>query len=149
MAATLERELGVKADLVEGSLGEFTVSVGDKVVANPAALLSEDSEMKPGKLRSKMDDEGRDPGGDGKTGAKKTKKKGNGNGPEGLNTPGTSPLPGAKGNVSLSDEQKQAWAQKMQSGTPEQRRDIINSLPEAARIQARQKLREQGLEVAD
>ena len=39
MAATLERELGVKADLVEGSLGEFTVSVGDKVVAKKGLIF--------------------------------------------------------------------------------------------------------------
>ncbi|TMQ01175.1 MAG: hypothetical protein E6L09_04400 [Verrucomicrobia bacterium] len=39
MAATLERELGVKADLVEGSLGEFTVSVGDQVVAKKGLIF--------------------------------------------------------------------------------------------------------------
>jgi len=39
VAATLERELGVKADLVEGSLGEFTVSVGDQVVAKKGLIF--------------------------------------------------------------------------------------------------------------
>ena len=39
MAATLERELGAKADLVEGSLGEFTVSVGDQVVAKKGLIF--------------------------------------------------------------------------------------------------------------
>ena len=39
MSATLERELGVKADLVEGSLGEFTVSVGDQVVAKKGLIF--------------------------------------------------------------------------------------------------------------
>ena len=35
----LERELGVKAQLVEGNLGEFTVRVGDKVVAKKGLLF--------------------------------------------------------------------------------------------------------------
>jgi hypothetical protein len=35
----LERELGVKADLVEGSLGEFTVSVSDQVVARKGLIF--------------------------------------------------------------------------------------------------------------
>ena len=39
MAATLERELGVKAELIEGNLGEFTVSVGDKVVAKKGLIF--------------------------------------------------------------------------------------------------------------
>ena len=39
MAATLERELGVKAELIEGRLGEFTVSVGDKVVAKKGLVF--------------------------------------------------------------------------------------------------------------
>ena len=39
MAATLERELGVKPDLIEGHLGEFTVSVGDKVVAKKGLIF--------------------------------------------------------------------------------------------------------------
>ena len=39
MAAMLERDLGVKAQLVEGNLGEFTVRVGDKVVAKKGLLF--------------------------------------------------------------------------------------------------------------
>jgi len=35
----LERELGVKAELFEGHLGEFTVSVGDKVVAKKGLIF--------------------------------------------------------------------------------------------------------------
>ncbi len=35
----LERELGVKAELVEGGLGEFIVSVGDNVVAVKGLIL--------------------------------------------------------------------------------------------------------------
>jgi hypothetical protein len=35
----LERELGVKAELIEGNLGEFTVSVGDKVVAKKGLIF--------------------------------------------------------------------------------------------------------------
>ena len=39
MADLLQREAGVKAELVEGSLGEFTVSVGDKVVAKKGLIF--------------------------------------------------------------------------------------------------------------
>ena len=39
MAATLERELGVKAELVEGNLGEFTISVGDKLVSRKGLIF--------------------------------------------------------------------------------------------------------------
>ena len=35
----LERELGVKAELIEGHLGEFTVSVADKVVARKGLIF--------------------------------------------------------------------------------------------------------------
>ena len=35
----LERELGVKAELIEGHLGEFTVSVGEKVVAKKGLIF--------------------------------------------------------------------------------------------------------------
>ena len=39
MADLLDRELGVKATLTEGSIGEFTVSVGDKVVAKKGLIF--------------------------------------------------------------------------------------------------------------
>ena len=35
----LERELGVKAELIEGHLGEFTVSVGGKAVAKKGLIF--------------------------------------------------------------------------------------------------------------
>jgi len=35
----LERELGVKVELIEGRLGEFTVSVGNKVVAKKGLIF--------------------------------------------------------------------------------------------------------------
>ena len=54
--------------------------------------------------------------------------------------------PAAKGLTgAFNDEQKQAWAEKMRTGTPAERRDIINRLPEAVRDMTRQKMREQGL----
>ena len=39
MAALLERELGVKAELIEGRLGEFTVGVGGKVIAKKGLIF--------------------------------------------------------------------------------------------------------------
>ncbi len=38
MAELIERELGVEAELVEGRRGEFTVWVGDRVVARKGWL---------------------------------------------------------------------------------------------------------------
>jgi hypothetical protein len=35
----LDRELAVQAELIEGHLGEFTVSVGDKVVARKGLIF--------------------------------------------------------------------------------------------------------------
>ena len=35
----LDRELGVKAELIEGHLGEFSVCVGDKVVAKKGLIF--------------------------------------------------------------------------------------------------------------
>ena len=39
MAALLEGELGVKTELVEGDLGEFTVSVGGRIVAKKGLIF--------------------------------------------------------------------------------------------------------------
>ena len=39
MADLLQSELGVKAELVEGDRGEFTVLVGDKVVATKGLIF--------------------------------------------------------------------------------------------------------------
>jgi len=39
VAALLERELGVKAELVEGGLGEFTVLVGEQAVAKKGLIF--------------------------------------------------------------------------------------------------------------
>jgi len=35
----LQGQLGLKAELIEGHLGEFTVSVGDKVVAKKGLIF--------------------------------------------------------------------------------------------------------------
>jgi HlyD family secretion protein len=125
-------------DIVVGMSNQRLVEVksglktGDKVVLNATPLLAEDGEMKPGKVRSKTDDDGQDSGGDAKKGAKKGKKKANGSGPENLKgplPPGGAPLPGKAspgsqglGGGALSEEQKQAWAEKMRAGTPAERR---------------------------
>lgn len=39
MADILRRELGVSAELVEGSFGEFAVVVGDKIVARKGLIF--------------------------------------------------------------------------------------------------------------
>ena len=39
MADLLQRELGLKAELIEGGLGEFTLLVGDSVVAKKGLIF--------------------------------------------------------------------------------------------------------------
>ena len=39
MAGLIERELGVQPDLIEGGRGEFTVWVGDRLVAKKGLLM--------------------------------------------------------------------------------------------------------------
>jgi hypothetical protein len=108
------------------------------------SLLAEDTEKKPGKAGVKNDDEGQDTGGDGKKASKKGKKKANGTSPENLK----GPLP--TGAAAPNEEQKKMWAEKMRNGTPAERRDMINSIPDPAmRDVARQKLKDQGLQLAD
>jgi HlyD family secretion protein len=120
------------------------LNVGDKVVLNPMSLLAEDTEKKPGKAGGKNDEEGQDTGGDGKKAGKKGKKKANGASPENLK----GPLP--TGTIAPSQEQMKMWAEKMRNGTPAERRDMINSIPDPAmRDLARQKLKDQGLQLAD
>jgi RND family efflux transporter MFP subunit len=152
-----------KRDIVVGMSNQRLVEVksglkdGEKVILNPAPFLEEDGEKKPGKIRTKTDDDGQDSGADGKKGSKKGKKKGS-SAPESLKSP--SPVGGGPGPTvgvpaaaglsgGLTDEQRQAFADKMRNSTPAERRDLINRLPEAVRAMTRQKLREQGLEVAD
>ncbi len=121
------------------------LKVGEKVVLNPERLLPEDTEKKPGKTRTKPEDDSTN--GESPKSSKKGKKKGPT--PGNLGTPPSPGAPGLGGMV-LSDEQKQAWAAKMQSASPAERRDFINQMPDpTGRDRVRQKMREQGLEVAD
>jgi HlyD family secretion protein len=93
------------------------LKVGDQVVLNPMSLLSEDSEMKQGKVKKRSDDDdGQGPGGEeGKKGKKKKKAGGPPGvipgGPPGPN-PGANPEIKGFGAGPLTDEQKQAWRKK-------------------------------------
>jgi HlyD family secretion protein len=131
------------------------LKVGDQVVLNPMSLLSEDSEMKQGKVKKRSDDDdGQGPGGEEGKKGKKKKKSG---GPPGV-VPGDPPVPNPGANPGIkgfgagppTEEQKQAWAEKMGAMTPAQRREMINAIPDAAvRDRVLQKMRDQGLTVAD
>jgi len=146
-------------DIVVGMSNERLVEVksglkeGEQVVQNPQSLLSEDSDLKPGKVRSKNEDDGQGSGdGEGKKGKKGSKKKSNGVSPSpgpGLKAPGAGPAAGPTAGGPPSDAQKQVFLQKMRDATPEQRRDMINQIPEAFRDQARQRLRDQHIDVAN
>jgi hypothetical protein len=148
-----ERLVEVKAGLAEG----------EQIVMNPQPLLKEDSDLKPGKVRSKSDDDSQGQGGS-DSGKKGGKKKGNGasKGPEGGKgpvgpgpVPGPGPGPGAgekgpPGGGAPTEQQKQAFMEKFRQATPAQRRDWINAIPDpAVRERVRQALREKGMEVAD
>jgi HlyD family secretion protein len=125
-----ERMVEVKTGLEEGEV----------VVQNPQKLLSDDSDMKPGKARVRADADADGGKGDDKKGDKGKKK---GAGPAGAQQIGGMADPAQKAQM------EQAFMEKMQSATPEQRRDIINSIPEQFREAARTKLRSKGMDVAD
>ncbi len=144
-------------DIVVGMSNQRSVEVksglkeGEKVVLNPVPLLPEDSEMKAGKSRIKTDDDSQGGGDDAKKAKKNTKKKSGGEGPAGVAPP---PFPGGAKDpdapAAAPNQDKQALAEKMRTSSPEERREIINRIPDpAARDRALQKVREQGLEVAN
>jgi HlyD family secretion protein len=149
----------VLRDIVVGMSNERLVEVksglqeGDRVVLSPRALLTDDSELKPGRDRSKSHDDSEGGGNGGKKNGKKGGKKkmdGPGPGPGVPKGPG-GPGVGGKGFAGgpPTEEQKRAWEEKMRNATPAERRQMINSIPEQFRAGALQKIREKGLEVAD
>jgi multidrug efflux pump subunit AcrA (membrane-fusion protein) len=130
---------------------------GERVVENPRPLLSEDSEMKPGKVRGKGEEADHGTGSDGTSQkAKKGKKKGDG--PGGTSIPGGpgGAIPGG-GNKGFGggppsaemQQQIQQFQARFEAASPEQRRDMINTLPAEFRDKARQNAREKGLKIAD
>ncbi|MBI3412198.1 MAG: HlyD family efflux transporter periplasmic adaptor subunit [Planctomycetes bacterium] len=144
----------VMRDIVVGMCNERLVEIksglreGEEVVLNPRPLLKDDSELKPGKVRSKNEDEGSSNGENGKKG----KKKGAGKGPDspGSNGPPSAAGPSAGKEGGPSAQQMQAFTEQMRNGTPEQRRDFLNRIPEGpGREKARQWLKDQKLEVAN
>jgi RND family efflux transporter MFP subunit len=130
---------------------------GDRVVENPRTLLSDDSEMKPGKGRNKSDDEDHGPGTGG--GQKKGKGKKGGGGPGGPDGFKGGPSPGgpatgapSAGGAAPSAEMQQKMQQfvtQFQNATPEQRRDIVNGLPAEFREKTRKMAQEKGWKIAD
>jgi HlyD family secretion protein len=150
----------VKRDIVVGMTNERKVEVksgleeGERVVENPGPLLGENSDMKPGKIRAKSEDDGGDSGEGGKK--KAGKKKGDGPqlipGPKGPASPGGEP--GAKGfGGAPSPEQlaqtRQAILEKARNSTPAERREMLNNTPEAFRPQLQQLMQENKLDVAN
>jgi len=156
-----------KRDITCGMSNERVVEIknglkeGELVVQDPKSLLPEDSDLKPGRPRSRNDDSPDSGGGEGDKKGKKgggKKKTGGASPPAGSGpaSPGAVPrgaAPAAAGDGAPagapSAEQKQAFMQKMRDATPEQRRDMINQAPEAFRDRIRQTLREQSLEIAN
>jgi RND family efflux transporter MFP subunit len=137
-------------DIVVGMSNERLVEVksglkeGERVVENPRPLLT-DTDMKPGKVRSKNEEDSHPGGGDdGKKGKKGAPKKG-GAGP----APDKGPAGKGAGASQFSPEQVQAFMDQMRSKTPVERRDFINALPEDRKDSVRQFLRSKNLEVAD
>jgi HlyD family secretion protein len=141
---------------------------GEIVVLNPRPLLPEDSELRPGKVRTRK---GEEEGGQGGGSAEKKgwKKKGNGaKGPGGTGAASQGKRPAgagaagpASGGAPEGPNAKQfdpAEAQRrleqlittLRPLTPAQRRDRINQqIPEAFRDVVRQAVRAKGLEIAN
>ncbi len=94
--------------------------------------------MKAGKVHGKSEDDGQDSGEGHKSGKKGQEERRRARRPQ---WPSSSPqaVPPARpavtsgtGGRRVSDEQKQAFAKKMRTGTPAERRDMINQIPDAA-----------------
>lgn len=136
-----ERLVEIKSGLTEG----------EKVVENPRPLLSEDSEMKPGRTRSKSSDDG-DHGDHGANGGngKKGKGKKKVDGPAGPGGPGGPGAGGAGGQPTAEQkaQMQQMLLQKARGMTPAERREMVNSIPEQFRPQVQQLLRDNKLDVA-
>jgi multidrug efflux pump subunit AcrA (membrane-fusion protein) len=153
-------------DIVVGMSNERLVEVrsgledGERVVENPRPLLSEDSEMKPGKVRAKPEETDHGPGDTNGAAKKKGKKKADSmmpGGPDGFKggpstggPPGVGPG-GAKGPPSAEQIQqmRQMLLEKARGMTPAERRDMINGTPDAYRPQVRQLLQDNKLEIAN
>jgi HlyD family secretion protein len=132
---------------------------GERVVQNPAPLL-QGSEMRPGRIRKSSESDDADHGDGGK---KDGKKKDNGKGlggPKGPPMPGAvpgaepgaGPRPGpAAAGKGVGGAPNPQMMQQFLNATPAQRRDLLKqNIPDAAvRDRIRQKLRDQGLEVAE
>jgi HlyD family secretion protein len=132
-----EREVEVKSGLEEG----------ERVVENPQKLVTDGSELKQGRVRTKSDEESQ---GDGDGGKKKKSSKNAGGAPATETVPAPDGTKGPAAVAGPSQEQIQAFMQQMQNATPEQRRDMLNSIPDAAkREQVRQFLQGKGLQVAN
>ena len=141
-----ERLVEVKSDLKEG----------DRIVLNPQPLLSEGSELKPGRDRSKSNDADSSGGeGDKKGGKKSSKKKGPNGPPAGRRaSPGGVQVNRVGDAAALEVRPASRIAQafeKMPTASPAERRDMLKQLiPDAAkRQQVRDGMRSKGLEVAD
>jgi multidrug efflux pump subunit AcrA (membrane-fusion protein) len=150
-------------DIVVGMSNERLVEVrsgvqeGEKVVENPKPLISEESDLKPGKVRAKQDDAEHSPG-DSTGGGKKAKGKKKADGvPGGPGGPG-GPSPGAGGAKGFSggppsaeqlQQMRQNLLEKARAMTPAERRDMINATPDTYRPQVRQLLQENKLEIAN
>jgi HlyD family secretion protein len=133
-----EREVEVKSGLKEG----------EQVVLDPRPLLPEDSDLRPGKVRTRQElEEGPSGGGEPKGGKRRNGRPG----APGATPKGTPAAPGFSGldPQTLQRLQEQLLAE-LRPLTPEQRRDRINQrVPEAFRAQVRQLVRSKGLTVAD
>jgi multidrug efflux pump subunit AcrA (membrane-fusion protein) len=147
-------------DIVVGMTNERMVEVttglqeGEKVAENPRLLLAEDSDMKPGRVRSSKPDDAEhgdhSPGSPGNGQKKKGKKKADG--PGGPGGPGGGPgmMPG--GGPPSAEQQAQMremLLQKARAMTPAQRRQMIDQVPEQFRPQVQQLLRDNKLEIGN
>lgn len=155
-------------DIVVGMSNQRSVEVksglkeGDRVVLNPMPLLPEETDLKPGRGKSRPTES--DDVGDGQPSKKGKKKNGAGPGGQipggptpggpvqgGPNGPGASAanMPDAANPTPAISKEKQAeFAEKMRAASPAERRQLIDRIADPAmRERVIQKLRDQGLEV--
>lgn len=147
----------VLRDIVVGMSNERLVEVksglevGERVVENPRPLLSEDSELKPGKVRTKSESDSHGSGGGegGKKGRKGGKKGAPPSGPGGFKGAGGPPGMGGPPTAEQQQAMRQQVLERARGMSPAERRGLVNQIPEAYRGQVQQLLRDNKLEVAE
>ncbi len=147
----LPEERDIKVGISNEKIVEIREGIqeGDEIVLNPKVLIGDKAKTRqPGDFEKKNGES--NGGGDAKPGDGKPGdgKGGPNKGPGGSRGPGAGgPVAGGGGMPSAEDIKK--YQEEFKKGTPQQRKAMIERMPEQLRAAAKENAKKQGLEVAD